>query len=190
MASPSSASMASLSLPFLLLPTSKMTSLLTTFTLLGSLAYVNGAGHTGSCIPTLEIEIGVPETAPVRTRFGETDHYLAATVETLTWGYFDPTATNETASITMGSGETITVEVITHHSGHDYAKMIQGDPAVAEVFYWEANQTLLTKPEPKLPGSGVHLVTGPINVEGAMPGDIVEIEILELEPRYNVNSRL
>ncbi|GAX10374.1 hypothetical protein FisN_3Lh589 [Fistulifera solaris] len=172
------------SLPFFF-PVNKMTSLFTTLTLLSTFAYVQGSNHEGSCIPTLTIEIGVPEMAPVRQNFGETDHYLAATVDTVTWGYYDPTATAETAALTMASGETVTVEVITHHSSHDYAKMIRGDPAVEEIFYWSDNQTEATKNEPKLPGTGVHLVTGPINVEGAMPGDILQVDILELDPRYN-----
>ena len=132
---------------------------------------VLGAGHGGhdhdhdheKCVPSLEIEIALPAGADVTEKFGETDHYLAANVDTVTWGYYDP---NATAAISMESGETITVEVITHHSGHDYAKMIKGDPAIEEVFFWEAEQTLLDKPEPKLPGSGVHLITGPIEVKG------------------------
>lgn len=175
------------SLPaFFFLP-NKMASFLTTLTFLSTFAGVHGSNHKGSCIPTLEIEIGVPEDAPVTSTFGETDHYLAATVETVTWGYYDPTATAETAAVTMSSGETITVEVITHHSSHDYAKMIRGDPAVEEIFYWDSNQTEATKNEPKLNGTGVHLITGPINVDGAMPGDILQIDILELEPRLNVS---
>lgn len=100
----------------------------------------------------------------------------------VTWGYYDP---NATATISMESGQTITVEVITHHSGHDYAKMILGDPAIEEIFYWEAGQTLTDKPEPKLPGSGVHLVTGPIEVVGAEVGDVIQVDILELDPRPN-----
>ena len=177
------------SLPALsFLPVNRMTPFwFTTLTLLSSLAYVQGQ-EAGSCIPTLTIEVGVPEMAPVRENFGETDHYLAATVETVTWGYYDPNATAETAALTMASGETVTVEVITHHSSHDYAKMIRGDPAVEEIFYWDDNQTEATKNEPKLPGTGVHLITGPINVEGAMPGDILQIDILELEPRLNVSA--
>eukprot|EP00977_Amphora_coffeiformis_P030028 scaffold44333_cov214-Amphora_coffeaeformis.AAC.2 len=67
--------------------------------------------------------------------------------------------------------------------------MIRGDAAIEEVFYWEANQTTFDKPEPKLPGSGVHLITGPINVDGAMPGDVVQIDILELDPRPNPDGR-
>lgn len=89
----------------------------------------------------------------------------------------------------MESGETITVEVITHHSGHDYAKMIRGDRAIEEIFAWEADESLVNKTEPKLPGSGVHLVTGPIEVVGAEPGDVVQVDILELDPRPNPDGR-
>jgi len=46
-------------------------------------------------------------------------------------------------------------------------------------------------------GDGVHVLTGPIYVEGAEPGDVLKVEILELYPRqnpqcesYGVNVRL
>lgn len=136
----------------------------------------------GDCTPSLQLEISIPQDATMASKFGETDHYLAATIDSVTWGYYDP---NATAQLTMESGETVTVEVITHHSGHDYAKMIRGDAAVEEIFYWESNQTLENKNEPKLPGSGVHLVTGPIEIVGADVGDVVQIDILELDPRLN-----
>jgi hypothetical protein len=159
-----------------------MGSLLFAASLLCSLGTAFGHAGDATCMPTLEIQISLPTGSEVTQKFGETDHYLAATVDTVTWGYYDP---NATSKISMESGETITVEAIMHHSGQDYAKMIRGDSAVEEIFYWEANQTLLNKPEPKLPGTGVHLITGPIEVIGAEPGDVVQIEILELEPRLN-----
>jgi len=34
-------------------------------------------------------------------------------------------------------------------------------------------------------GDGVHILTGPIHVEGAEPGDVLKVEILELYPRRN-----
>jgi acetamidase/formamidase len=155
------------------------------FVLLLSLAASLNGVHSqtnDACTPALEIEISLPTGTIVSSVFGDTDHYLAATLETVTWGYYD---INKPSQISMESGETITVEVITHHSGHDYAKMIRGDMAVEEIFYWATNTSLSEKPEPKLDGTGVHLVTGPIEVIGAEPGDVVEVEILELDPRYN-----
>jgi hypothetical protein len=44
-------------------------------------------------MPTLEIQISLPKGSQVTQKFGETDHYLAATVDTVTWGYYDPNAT-------------------------------------------------------------------------------------------------
>jgi len=75
--------------------------------------------------------------------------------------------------------------VITHHSGHDYAKMIRGDPAVEGIFCWNEGKTMTDKCVPKTPGAGVHLITGPVAIEGAMPGDVLQVEILELDPRPN-----
>ena len=68
---------------------------------------VYGDSHGAACSPTLTIEISMPPAAAVTEKHGETDHYLSATVNTVTWGYYDPEAT---AVISMESGETITVE--------------------------------------------------------------------------------
>lgn len=37
-------------------------------------------------------------------------------------------------------------------------------------------------------GDGVHVLTGPIAVEGAEPGDVIAVEILDLYPRLNSNG--
>jgi hypothetical protein len=92
---------------------------------------------------------------------------------------------NKSPVLTMKSGETITMEVATHHGGHDYAKMIRGDPALERIYDWVEGQSLMGKMVPKTPGSGVHIITGPVAVEGAMPGDVVQIEILAVDPRPN-----
>ena len=154
-----------------------MSSAILAWTFLTSLAPYALAQDDDTCLPTLDIEITLPMEAQVTEKFGETDHYLAATLETVTWGYYDP---NATAAISMQSGETIT-----HHSSHDYAKMIRGDPAVEEIFYWADGQATEDKPEPKLIGTGVHLITGPIEVVGAEVGDVIQVDILELDPRNN-----
>jgi hypothetical protein len=150
--------------------------------LLMSSLFITGAFGQDICTPSLEIEISVPAGSDVTPSFGQTDHHLEATLETVTWGYYD---IDKPSQISMNSGETITVEVITHHAGHDYAKMIRGDPNIEDIFYWATGTSLVDKPEPKLPGTGVHLLTGPIEVIGAEPGDIVQVDILELDPRNN-----
>lgn len=134
------------------------------------------------CTPKLEIEISLPPGAETTTKTGETDHYLPANVDTVIWGWYKP---GREPVLTMESGETVTMEAITSVVGHDYAKMIRGDPAIEEIMAWYPNETLTTKAEPKLPNSGPHFVTGPIEVVGAEPGDVLQIDILELDPRKN-----
>lgn len=85
----------------------------------------------------------------------------------------------------MKSGETVTMEVASHHAGHDYAKMIKGDPALEAIYDWQQGQTLLQKAVPKTPSSGVHIMTGPVEVEGAEVGDVLQVDILAIDPRLN-----
>ena len=112
----------------------------------------------------------------------ESDYVLKATKDSVVWGYFDRDAE---PLVAMQIGKTITMEVITHHSHHDYAKMIRGDSAVDDIFYWEKDTPIDEKPVPKFAQSGVHIITGPVEIEGTVPGDVAQVEILELAPRKN-----
>jgi hypothetical protein len=46
--------------------------------------FVEGREAMEICTPSLQIEIGLPQDASVTSKFGETDHYLAATLDTVT----------------------------------------------------------------------------------------------------------
>lgn len=41
-----------------------------------------------------------------------------------------------TPAVAVSSGDTITVEMITHHAGDDYDKMIRGDPGMEDIYHW------------------------------------------------------
>ncbi|WP_419884553.1 acetamidase/formamidase family protein [Paenibacillus sp. B-A-8] len=107
-------------------------------------------------------------------------HVLKANSETVRWGNIgkgDP-------ALTVQSGDIVTVEAITHHSGDDYDRMIKGDAGVEDIFHWikgEKNEALR--------GPGVHIMTGPIAVEGAEPGDVLEVKILDMKLRPNGNDK-
>jgi hypothetical protein len=87
---------------------------------------------------------------------------------------------NKEPVLKMKSGETVMIEVASHHGGQDYAKMIKGDPALEAIYDWKKGQSLLQKAVPKTPRSGVHIVTGPVEVEGAEVGDILQVACLAL----------
>lgn len=123
-----------------------------------------------------------------------TKHHLPATPDTVHWGYFSRTLD---PVLTLKSGERAVIETITHHANDDYERMIAGDRAAEEIFLWTKETKTLRRrgagatEGPFTYGSGeglgVHLLTGPIAVEGAEPGDVIEVRIIDAWPRPSAN---
>lgn len=100
-------------------------------------------------------------------------HRLAATLETVQWGWLDP---KEPPKLTINSGDTVSIETMMH--SHD--KVQPGMTMDQVVELRKAN-----------PGGGPHSMTGPIYVNGAEPGDVMEIRILKIVPKaFGVNFNL
>ena len=102
------------------------------------------------------------------------DHVLAATPDSCYWGYIDR---DQPPVLEVDPGAVIEVEAVTHHSG-DAPDLLMDDGIRA---IWDAI------PEPDR-GPGVHILTGPIGVRGAEPGDSLVVEILEMRPRLRHGS--
>jgi acetamidase/formamidase len=92
-------------------------------------------------------------------------HTLTATLETVQWGWLDP---REKPKLTINSGDTVSIETMMH--SHD--KIQPGTTMEQVVELRKAN-----------PGGGPHSMTGPIYINGAEPGDVLEIRILRIEPK-------
>ena len=103
-------------------------------------------------------------------------HTLRATPKTVHWGYFDAALA---PALKVKSGDLIRAEAITHHAGDDPDLMI--DEAIGAIFRE-------IPPEDRNPG--VHIMTGPIFVEDATPGDILEVRYLSMTPRCRYGSNL
>jgi len=101
-------------------------------------------------------------------------HIVRATPETVQWGGFD-------ASLApvhrVHSGDVVLVECLAHHAGD--APDLLFDDGVRAVYEGIPR-------EQRAPG--VHIVTGPIYVEHAEPGDALECRVLKLEPRLAYGS--
>ena len=123
-----------------------------------------------------------------------THHKLPATLETVHWGYFSKTAE---PVLTIRSGDTATIDTITHHANDDYDLMIKGDAEAEAIYRWDSEQKAIARrgagPESgdlkhgSGEGLGVHLLTGPIAIEGAEPGDVLEVRIRDIYPRPSAN---
>src|SRR2546430_3397900 len=100
-------------------------------------------------------------------------HTLAATLETVQWGWLDP---KEPPKLTVDSGDTVSIETMMH--SHD--KVRPGITIDEIVALRRAN-----------PGGGPHSMTGPIYVNGAEPGDVMEIRIVKIVPKpFGINFNL
>ena len=123
-------------------------------------------------------------------------HYvLPVSPATVHWGYFSKAVT---PSLTLRSGDRATIETLTHHANDDYERMIAGDPGAESVFHWTREHKAISRrgagpaDGPFTLGSGegvgVHLLTGPVVIEGAEPGDVLEVRILDVRPRPSCNA--
>jgi acetamidase/formamidase len=97
---------------------------------------------------------------------------LPATPDNVQWGWYD---INEKPKLTIKSGDTVSIETLSHSLG-------QIKPGV--------DMDEIVKLRKGNPGGGPHSITGPIYVEGAEPGDTLEIHILKIVPKadaFNFN---
>jgi acetamidase/formamidase/AraC-like DNA-binding protein len=135
------------------------------------------------------------DPAEARDGHGPREHLLPATSSTIHWGYFSRFLA---PVLEVSSGDTITIECLTHHAYDDYDRMISGDPGAEDVFRWTAEgknvdrrgagpMDASTFGRGTGEGFGVHICTGPVAVTGAKPGDILEVRILAVEPRPSRN---
>src|SRR5262249_10715639 len=101
-----------------------------------------------------------------------THHHLPATPETVRWGHWDGSLP---PALTVKSGDTVTVDTVSGEPADlpDAASGFKVLPDHSEV---------LAAP---YVGPGPHLLTGPIAVEGAKAGDVLEVRIKDIKLRQD-----
>src|SRR3954451_4148992 len=103
-------------------------------------------------------------------------HVLPATSKNVHWGYFDASLA---PALKVKTGDLVQIEAVTHHAG-DAPELLM-DKAIRKLFEEipEADRN-----------PGVHIMTGPIHVEDARVGDMLEVRYLEMKPRLMYGSNL
>lgn len=161
-----------------------------------------GSLKSGKAEPILDIEEedlddDIAETPAVPRIQSVRHHYLPVSPETVHWGFFSPSLK---PVLTVDSGDFVTIETLTHHANDDRERMIEGDPGAESVYAWSKGKMAVERRGAgpmdasavgRGPGEGfgVHICTGPIEVAGAKPGDVIEIRIIEIDPRPSGNPR-
>jgi acetamidase/formamidase len=110
------------------------------------------------------------------------DHVVRATPENVSWGWFP---IDKEPVLTVRSGEVVEMYALTgfgasgdEHPVPNLASIgIESSEVPQELgAFWE---THTTRPRE---GRNGHLITGPVSVEGAEPGDVLEVQILAVRP--------
>jgi acetamidase/formamidase len=95
---------------------------------------------------------------------------LKATPQTIVWGYYSATAK---PALRVHSGDTVRIETV---SGSPERLVAAGapaeqiSPALRDIYKQVTDK-----------GPGGHLLTGPVYVEGAEPGDVLEVRIVRID---------
>lgn len=94
-----------------------------------------------------------------------TDHTLSASVETCHWGWF---AADLEPVLTVPSGAEVTIETVSGGADVMPGAGFHVPPELGQIH---------ARSERMLPG---HILTGPVAIEGAEPGDMLEVRILDV----------
>ncbi len=118
------------------------------------------------------------------------DHYVPSRPETLSWGWFP---LDKPPVVTIVSGDTVRVDTLSHAGStqreHPATLLrdlgVESEDILPDVIdFWTSRDG-----RPREGRSG-HVITGPIAITGAEPGDVLEIQILELTTRapFGINN--
>ncbi|MGE6245906.1 acetamidase/formamidase family protein [Psychrobacter proteolyticus] len=121
------------------------------------------------------------------------NYYVPSTLDTITWGYLP----NRDASpvMSVASGSVVTFDTVSHEGlledqGRDAEKYFKSKGVKNDFILDEAKTITKSKLKHDFDKDGPHIVTGPIEIKGAQPGDILKVEVINVEPRvpYGVIS--
>ena len=113
---------------------------------------------------------------------------LRSTPDTVLWGYI---AANLPPALTIESGQIVEVEALSHQgltTAKDPEKFFAAYGVASHEVLADAKAVYAEVKRPK--GASVHILTGPIYVVGAEPGDTLEVRVLDIKFRvpYGVNN--
>ena len=146
---------------------------------------------------TRESFVILEQLAPTATRLEQGEYagnfYVPSSLDNVTWGYLP----NRTAKpvLSVPSGSVVTFDTVSHEGlledqGRDPAAYFGSHGVKPDHVLQEAVALTSSERAHDFAKDGPHVVTGPVAIEGAEPGDVLKVEILAVEPRvpYGVIS--
>jgi acetamidase/formamidase len=116
------------------------------------------------------------------------DATLRSTPETVVWGYF---AADVPPALRIKSGQTVKIDTVSHggvNTGVDPVTFFGRNGVPADQVLKDSIDIYQNVKRPR--GGSAHILTGPIYIDEAEPGDMLEVRMLAFEHRvpYGVNN--
>jgi acetamidase/formamidase len=130
---------------------------------------------------------GQRSAAPAMTA----DHMLPSRPENATWGWIPIDAQ---PALTVRSGETVRIDTLSHHGttqDEDPLTFLPKFGVKPDEILPDVRDFWASRPgRPREGRGGAHVLTGPVAIAGAEPGDMLEVQILDMTTRvpYGVNT--
>jgi len=119
--------------------------------------------------------------------------YVPSTLSTIKWGYL-PNA-SDAPVLTVPSGATVVFDTVSHEGiledqGRNPVKYFASHGVPSRMVLNDAIAITQSSLSHDFAKDGPHIVTGPVAIQGAEPGDVLKIDILAVTPRvpYGVIS--
>ena len=116
------------------------------------------------------------------------DAHVPSNPDTVVWGYLPA---GRLPVLTVRSGQTVKIDTVSHQgliNGTDPVQFFGASGVAANEVLPDAIEIYRKAPRPK--DAGAHVLTGPIQIEGAQPGDMLEVRMVDFQFRvpYGVNN--
>ena len=125
--------------------------------------------------------------------YGAKVFYVPSTLSTIKWGYL-PNA-SDTPVLTVPSGATVVFDTVSHEGiledqGRNPVQYFGSHGVPSGMVLTDAIAITQSNLPHDFAKDGPHIVTGPVAIQGAEPGDVLKIDILAVTPRvpYGVIS--
>ncbi len=120
-----------------------------------------------ACVATIAIVLVIASASGQQPR-GQTTHSLKPTPQTIAWGYYDASTP---PALRIQSGDTVEIQTLPAGVGPAQLEAAGLPPGQVEQSLRDIFQQVTNK------GPGGHILTGPIFVADAKPGDVLEVRI-------------
>ena len=127
---------------------------------------------------------------PVRAQESAPDHVVPSTPENVVWGWYP---IDRAPVLTIQSGDTVRIDTLSHAGttqAEEPVEYLGGFGASPDEVLQDVVDFWRTRPDRPREGRSGHVITGPIYIDGAEAGDMLEVQILSLRTRapYGINN--